>query len=61
VLGAEEIEIGTLQVVDPLAKYSKTKLVLGDTPEVGDIARKLNDEDAKAVEKAVRKEARKRR
>ncbi len=60
-LGAEEIEVGALQVVDPLDKYSKTKVVLGDSPQVGDIARKLNEDDAKAVEKAAKKEARKRR
>lgn len=61
VLGAEEVEIGAVQVHDPLAKYSKTKLVLGETPQVGDIARKLNEDDAKAVEKAAKSAARKRK
>jgi hypothetical protein len=61
VLGAEEVQVGALQVVDPLAKFSKTKLVLGDAPEVGDIARKLNEDDAKAVEKAAKKEAKRRK
>jgi curli biogenesis system outer membrane secretion channel CsgG len=60
VLGAEEIEVGILQVEDAVAKYSKAKLAMGNTPEVGDVARKLDEDEAKQVEKAVKKARKKR-
>lgn len=55
VLGAEEIEVSALQIVDPSSKFSKARLAYGDMPIVGDVARKLNEDDAKAVKKAARK------
>ena len=55
VLGAEEIEVSALQIVDPSSKFSKARLAYGEMPIVGDVARKLNEDDAKAVKKAARK------
>lgn len=59
VLGAEEIEVGILQVEDAVAKFTKTKLAMGDMPVVGDVARKLDQDEIKDVKKQVKKAKRK--
>jgi len=61
VLGAEEFEIGILQVAEALPKYTKTTLASGTAPEVGTIARKVSDDDVKALKKSIKKSNKKKR
>lgn len=61
ILGAEEIEIGIVQVTKALPKYTKTKLVSGSEPVVGMLARKVSDDDVKALKKEIKKANKKRK
>lgn len=61
ILGAEEIEIGIVQVTKALPKYTKTKLVSGSAPVVGMMARKVADDDVKALKKEIKKSNKKRK
>jgi curli biogenesis system outer membrane secretion channel CsgG len=61
ILGAEEIEIGIIQVTKALPKYTKTKLVSGSEPVVGMLARKVSDDDVKALKKEIKKANKKRK
>lgn len=60
-LGAEETEIGMLEVVSVTSKFSKARLVKGDAVEKGNIVRKYSDAELKAAKKAAKKAKKKRR
>ncbi len=61
VLGSEEIEIALLQVTEALLKFTKTKVVVGQSVAVGTLARKVKDDDVKALKKELKRQRKKRR
>ncbi|PCI64092.1 MAG: hypothetical protein COB37_02730 [Kordiimonadales bacterium] len=61
VLGAEETEIGLLEIVSASAKFSKAQVVSDNGIQKGNIVRKLTEAEIKKAKKAAKKARRKRR
>lgn len=61
ILGAEEIEICTLKIEDALPKFSKSTVVSGNPPAVGDLVRKMSSENAEEYLDNLRKSKKKKR